>query len=63
MRRSACFGSKAAASFNTPFMDRDTGTAVQRFPFTFPPVPVKQPDPNFNWAQVEPISSSLVFEA
>jgi hypothetical protein len=25
-------------------------------------VPVKQPDPNFNWAQVEPISSSLAFE-
>jgi hypothetical protein len=56
------FWFQSGSFFNTPFMDRDTGTAVQRFPFTFPPVPVKQPDPNFNWAQVEPISSSLVFK-
>jgi hypothetical protein len=56
------FWFQSGSFFQAPFMDRGDGSAVQRFPFTFPPVPVKQPDPNFNWAQVEPISSSLAFE-
>jgi Carboxypeptidase regulatory-like domain/TonB dependent receptor len=56
------FWFQSGSFFQAPFMDRNDGSAVQRFPFTFPPVPVKQPDPNFNWAQVEPISSSLAFE-
>ena len=55
------FWFQSGSFFDAPFMDRGDGTAVQRFPFTFPPVPVKQPNPNFNWAQVEPISSSLAF--
>ena len=55
------FWFQAGSFFNAPFMDRGDGSAVQRFPFTLPPVPVKEPDPNFNWAQVEPISSSLAF--
>jgi hypothetical protein len=42
-------------------MDRGTGTAIQRFPFTFPQVPVKVPNTTFDWAQVEPISSSVIF--
>src|SRR5580700_10562554 len=56
------FWFQSGSFFQAPFMDRGDGSAVQRFPFTFPPVPVKQPDPNFDWAQVEPISSSLAFE-
>jgi hypothetical protein len=55
------FWFQSGSFFNAPFMDRGTGTAVQRFPFTFPLVPVKQPDPNFNWQQVEPISGSPIF--
>jgi len=56
------FWFQAGSFFNAPFLDRDVAGAVQRFPFTLPPVPVKQPNPNFNWAQVEPISSSLAFK-
>jgi Carboxypeptidase regulatory-like domain/TonB dependent receptor len=55
------FWVQSGSFFESPFMDRNTGQAVERFPFAFPPVPVKQPDPNFNWAQVEPISGSLAF--
>jgi hypothetical protein len=55
------FWFQAGSFFQAPFMNRSDGSATQRFPFTLPPVPVKQPDPNFNWAQVEPISGSLAF--
>ena len=55
------FWVQSGSFFNTPFMDRGDGTAVQRFPFNFPQVPVKQPNTTFNWDQVEPISGSLAF--
>jgi hypothetical protein len=47
--------------FATPFMDRATGNSEgQRYPVVLPPagVSVSNPDPNVNWAQFEPISSS-----
>ncbi|HZQ24460.1 MAG TPA: carboxypeptidase regulatory-like domain-containing protein [Terriglobales bacterium] len=47
-----------------PYIDRATGNSQgQRFPFNYPPLNVsaKNPDNNFNWAQVEPISSGFVF--
>jgi len=47
-----------------PYIDRGTGNSEgQRFPFNFPPpnVSAKNPDPNFPWQQVEPISSGFVF--
>jgi hypothetical protein len=47
--------------FNTPFVDRATGNSEgQRYPVVFPPASVSasNPDPNVNWAQFEPISSS-----
>jgi hypothetical protein len=55
------FWFQAGSFFDAPFMDRGTGTAIQRFPFTFPQVPVKVPNTTFDWAQVEPISSSVIF--
>jgi hypothetical protein len=55
------FWFQAGSFFDAPFMDRGTGTAIQRFPFTFPQVPVKTPNTTFDWAQVEPISSSVIF--
>jgi Carboxypeptidase regulatory-like domain/TonB dependent receptor len=55
------FWVQSGSFFEAPFMDRGTGTAVQRFPFTFPQVPVTVPNTTFNWPQVEPISGSLVF--
>ncbi|HXZ13097.1 MAG TPA: TonB-dependent receptor [Candidatus Sulfotelmatobacter sp.] len=48
--------------FETPFEDRTSLMPVQRFPFVGPVVPVKTPDPTFNWAQVEPISGSPAYE-
>ena len=47
--------------FATPFVDRATGNSEgQRYPVVFPPanVSASNPDPNVNWAQFEPISSS-----
>jgi hypothetical protein len=47
--------------FATPFIDRETGNNEgQRFPPSLPPtdVSVAHPDPNINWANEEPISSS-----
>jgi hypothetical protein len=55
------FWVQSGSFFDAPFMDRGDGTAVQRFPFTFPQVPVRVPNTTFNWAQVEPISGSLAF--
>jgi hypothetical protein len=46
---------------NEPYKTRTAGADVgQRFPFVFPPVGV--PDPNFNWAQVQPLSSAPGFK-
>lgn len=56
------FWFQAGSFFNAPFMDRGTGTATQRFPFTFPQVPVRVPNTTFDWAQVEPISGSAIFK-
>lgn len=50
------------AFFEQPFTDRGTGTTTQRFPFTPAPAPLTRPFPNFNWAQVEPISGSPAYE-
>jgi hypothetical protein len=50
---------------NTPFIDRATGNNEgQRFPFVFPStnVSASNPDTTFNWASVEPISGSLVYD-
>jgi len=47
--------------FATPFVDRGTGNPEgQRFPVVFPPanVSASNPDPNVNWSQYLPISSS-----
>jgi len=47
--------------FATPFVDRATGNVEgQRFPVVFPHanVSVSNPDPNVNWSQYLPISSS-----
>ena len=55
------FWVQSGSFFDAPFMDRGDGTAVQRFPFSFPQVPVRVPNTTFNWAQVEPISGSLAF--
>ncbi len=58
------FWVQSGSFFEAPYMDRGDGTSVQRFPFVFPPknVSAKNPDPNFDWAQVEPISGSLAYE-
>ena len=47
--------------FATPFVDLATGNSNgQRYPVVFPPVNVSasHPDPNVDWSQFEPISSS-----
>jgi Carboxypeptidase regulatory-like domain len=56
------FWFQAGSFFDAPFMDRGTGTATQRFPFTFPQVPVRVPNTTFDWGQVEPISGSVIFK-
>jgi Carboxypeptidase regulatory-like domain/TonB dependent receptor len=58
------YASPVPSMMSTPFIDRATGNNEgQRFPFTFPStnVSAKNPDTTFDWAAVEPISSSLVF--
>ena len=55
------YGSPTPSLFATPFVDRATGNSEgQRFPVVFPSASVSasNPDPNVNWAQYEPISSS-----
>jgi hypothetical protein len=59
------YSSPVPSLMSTPFIDRATGNNEgQRFPFTFPStnVSAKNPDTTFNWASVEPISGSLVFD-
>jgi hypothetical protein len=58
------FVSPSPPPFETPFVDRASGTpGPQRFPFTFPPrnVSAKNPDTTFDWAGVEPLSGTLAF--
>jgi Carboxypeptidase regulatory-like domain/TonB dependent receptor len=55
------YSSPNPSLFATPFVDRATGNSEgQRYPVVFPPanVSASNPDPNVNWAQFEPISSS-----
>ncbi len=50
--------------FTTPFIDLGSGhNEGQRFPVPLPPLNVSpaNPDPNINWAQFEPLSSSPGF--
>lgn len=59
------YASPVPSMMNTPFIDRATGNNEgQRFPFTFPStnVSAQNPDTTFDWASVEPISGSLVFD-
>lgn len=59
------YSSPVPSLMSTPFIDRATGNNEgQRFPFTFPStnVSAKNPDTTFDWASVEPISGSLVFD-
>lgn len=58
------YGSPVPPLLESPYIDRATGSPEgQRFPFNFPPTNVgpKNPDPNFNWAAVEPISFGFAF--
>lgn len=55
------YSSPSAPLFATPFIDRATGNMEgQRFPVVLPPanVSASNPDPNVNWSQYLPISSS-----
>jgi hypothetical protein len=59
------YSSPVPSMMNAPFIDRATGNNEgQRFPFAFPPTNVSpsNPDTSFNWASVEPISGSLLFD-
>jgi hypothetical protein len=59
------YSSPVPSEFSRPFIDRATGNNEgQRFPFQFPPtnVSASHPDTSFNWASVEPISGSLVYD-
>jgi hypothetical protein len=49
--------------FESPFMERGSGSATQRFPFSPPPtnVSAKNPFLGFPWNLVEPISSGVAF--
>jgi hypothetical protein len=60
--------SSAPSLFESPFLSVGTGqvqtvSGGNPFPFVFPPtnVSAKNPDPNFPWENVEPISSGFVF--
>jgi len=51
--------------FAAPYVDRTTGVPFAApFPFMFPPagVSAKNPDPNFDWAAVEPLSGVLAYD-
>jgi hypothetical protein len=59
------YGSSNPPLLEAPYLNRLTGTSVgQRFPFPFPPLNVSpsNPDPNFPWAQVEPLSYDWSFD-
>ncbi len=61
------YGSSNPPLLEAPYTVRSTGMPVPgspRFPFTFPPtnVSAKNPDDNFDWAGVEPISYGFSFD-
>jgi hypothetical protein len=59
------YSSPNPSEFSTPFVNRASGiNAGQRFPFQIPSTNVSASNPNttFNWASVEPISGSLVYD-
>ena len=59
------YSAPVPSQFSTPFIDRATGNNQgQRFPFQFPStnVSAKNPNTTFDWASVEPIAGSLVFD-
>ncbi len=61
------YGSSDPPLLEAPYTVRSTGGLVSgwpRFPFTFPPtnVSAKNPDTNFDWAGVEPISYGFSFD-
>ena len=56
--------SPAPPILETPYIDRGSNNPEgQRFPFVFPPPNVgpNNPDTTFNWAGVEPLSGTLVY--
>ena len=58
------YGSANPPLLEAPYLIRSSGQSVgQRFPFPFPPLNVSpsNPDPNFPWAQVEPLSYDWSF--
>ena len=62
------WGSPAPPIFESPYLARSNGqpetvSGGNPFPFVFPPpnVSAKNPDPNFPWENVEPISYGWVF--
>ncbi len=60
------YGSAAPPLLESPYITRSSGANVgQRFPFPFPPLNVspKNPDANFPWAQVEPLSFDFSFDS
>ncbi len=59
------YGSAQPPLLESPYIVRSTDTSVGlRFPFPFPPtnVSAKNPDTNFPWPQVEPISYGFSFD-
>jgi Carboxypeptidase regulatory-like domain/TonB dependent receptor-like, beta-barrel len=59
------YGSANPPLLEAPYLTRSSGQTVgQRFPFPFPPLNVSpsNPDPNFPWAQVEPLSYDWSFD-
>ena len=59
------FWFQGSPRFELPYLDRASGASgPQRFPFTFPPANVSatNPDNDFNWAAVEPLSGALAYQ-
>jgi len=59
------YGSANPPLLEAPYLIRSSLTSVgKRFPFPFPPLNVspQNPDPNFPWAQVEPLSYDWSFD-
>jgi hypothetical protein len=59
------YGSSNPPLLEAPYLVRSTGASVgQKFPFIFPPTNVSpsNPDTNFDWSQVEPISYGYSFD-
>jgi hypothetical protein len=59
------YGSSSPPLLEAPYLIRSSGTSVgKRFPFPFPSTNVspQNPDPNFPWPQVEPLSYDWSFD-